>query len=115
MFFNWELQDLVRFLTNDKVCGIFTTDTTYNLGEFYVTSTTYKHLDVTTQKHPTMAGPILVYQRKNFSSLNYVANTLVCFNKQLQHIKVTKKLVTNLYFPQLDKAHITISELKSAL
>ena len=88
MFFNWELQDLVRFLTNDKVCGIFTTDTTYNLGEIYVTSTTYKHLDVTTQKHPTMAGPILVYQRKNFSSLNYVANTLVCFNKQLQHIKV---------------------------
>ena len=87
MFFNWQLQDLVRFLTNNKVCGIFTTDTTYNLREFHVTSTTYKHLmlvDVTTQKHPTMAGPILVYQRKT----NYFANTLVCFNKQLQHIKV---------------------------
>ena len=91
MFFNWQLQDLVRFLTNDKVFGIFTADTTYNLGEFYVTPTTYKHLmlvDVTTQKHPTMAGPILVHQRKNFSSFNYFANTLVCFNKQLQHIKV---------------------------
>lgn len=83
----------MRFLTNEKLFGIFTADTTYNLGEFYVTPMTYKHLmlaDVITQKHPTMAGPMLVHQRKNFSSFNYFANTLVCFNKQLRHIKVLK-------------------------
>ena len=34
-----------------------------------------------------MAGPMLVHQSKNVS-FNYFANTLVCFNKQLQHIKV---------------------------
>ena len=93
LFFDWQLQDLVRFLTNDKLFGIFTADTTYSLGEFYVTPTTYKHLmlvDVTIHidKHPTMASPMLVHQRKNFSSFNYFANTLVGFNKQLQHIKV---------------------------
>ena len=51
-----QLQDLVRFLTNDKVFGTFTADTTYNLGEFC-----YSHhlqaLDASTRKHPTMAGP----------------------------------------------------------
>ena len=45
LFFDWQLQDLVRFLTNDKLFSIFTADTTYNLGEFYVTPTTYKHLN----------------------------------------------------------------------
>ena len=45
-------------------------------------------VDVTTHKHPTMAGPMLVHKRKNFSSFNYFANTLVGFNKQLQHITV---------------------------
>ena len=80
LFFDWQLQDLARFLTPSF--GIFT-------DIIYVTPTTYKHLmlaDVITQKHPTMAGPILVHQRKFFSSFNYFANTLVCFNKQLQHI-----------------------------
>ena len=90
LFFNWQLQDLVRFLTNEKVFGIFTADMTYNLGEFYVTPTTYKHLmleDIITHKHPTMAGPVLVHQRKNFSSFNYFANTLVCFSRQIKRIK----------------------------
>ena len=53
LFFNWQLQDFVQFLTNDKVFGIFTANTTYNLGEFYVTPTTYKHLmleDIITQQ-----------------------------------------------------------------
>ena len=90
LFFNWQLQDLVRFLTNDKVFGIFTADMTYNLGEFYVTPTTYKHLmleDIIIHKHPTMAGLVLVHQRKNFSLFHYFANTLVCFNRQIKRIK----------------------------
>ena len=80
LFYDWQIQDLVRFLTSKKEFSIFTADTTYNLGEFYVTPTTYKHLmivDFITQKHPTMASPVLVHQRKNFSAFNYFANTLV--------------------------------------
>ena len=61
MFFDWQLCDLVRFLTDPMHFSILTADTTYNLGDFYVTPTTYKHLmlvDVTSHKHPTMAGRI---------------------------------------------------------
>ena len=68
MMFDFQLQDLSRFLTDGRKFSIFTADTTYNVGNFYVTSTTYtlyKHLmivDTTSKKHPTMADPILVYQ-----------------------------------------------------
>ena len=44
LFFDWQLQDMIRFLTNNKKFGIFTADITYNLGEFYVTPTAYPHL-----------------------------------------------------------------------
>lgn len=90
LFFDWQLRDLVRFLTDENKFSIFTTDTTYNLGDFYVTPTTYRHLmlsDITSQKHPVMAGPVLVHQRKNFLSFNYFANTLIGFEKKLIHVQ----------------------------
>jgi len=86
MAFDWQINDLVRFLTDEKKFCIFTADTTYNVGEFYVTPTTYKHLilvDTTSKKHPCMAGPVLVHQRKNFAAFNYFASSLVSFNKKL--------------------------------
>ena len=87
MTFDWQVNDLVRFLTDERKFCVFTADTTYNLGEFYVTPTTYKHpmlVDVTSKKNPTMAGPVLVHQRKNFSTFNYFASTLVSFSKKLR-------------------------------
>ena len=41
-------------------------------------------VDITSKIHPTMAGPVLVDQRKNFAAFNYFASTLVSFNKKLQ-------------------------------
>ena len=86
LFFDWQLNDLVRFLTNDEAFSVFTADTTYSLGDFYVTPTTYRHLmlsDTMSHKHPIMAGPILVHQRKFFSSFNYFPNTLISFERRL--------------------------------
>ena len=34
LFFDWQLKDMTRFLTNNRKFGIFTADTTYSLGEF---------------------------------------------------------------------------------
>ena len=76
LFFDWQLWDMNRFLTNNKKFGIFMADTTYNLGEFYVTPTAYPHLmleDVRSKQHPTMIGPILVHQQTDFASFNYFA------------------------------------------
>ena len=87
MAFDWQVNDLVRFLTVEGNFSVFTADTTYNIGDFYVTPTTYKHMmlmDIVSKKHPTMAGPVLVHQRKNFAAFNYFASTLVSFNKKLQ-------------------------------
>lgn len=52
--FNWQLDDIECFLTNNHQFGILTVDTTYNPGDFYVTALTYPHLilqDVATKNH----------------------------------------------------------------
>lgn len=72
LFFNWQLKDVACFVSNPDVFSILTADTKYNLGEFYMTLTTYKHLmleDITSHKHITIAGPILVHQRKDLGLL----------------------------------------------
>ena len=43
--FDSQIADMERFLSSSSdVHGILTVDPTYNLGEFYVTPTTYPHL-----------------------------------------------------------------------
>lgn len=89
LFFDWQLQDMVRFLTNNQHFTILTADTTFNLGEFYVTPTSYHHLmleDVRSRKHPIILGPILVHQQKDFSSFNYFASTLVSHDRRIRNV-----------------------------
>ena len=79
LFADWQLQDLCRL----------SVDTTFNLGEFYVTPITYYHLmleDVHTGKHPVLVGPMLVHQRMHFSTFNYFTSTLVSYNKSLRNV-----------------------------
>ena len=90
LFSDWQLNDLSRLVTNPDQFSIFSADTTYNLGDFYVTPTTYQHLmleDTTTMKHPHFLGPILVHQRKNFSAFNYLASTLIGHCKKLRDVQ----------------------------
>ena len=84
MFSEWQLSDFNRFVTDPREYSILTADTTYNLGDFYVTPISYQHLkleDITTGRHPTFIGPILVHQRKNYSAFNYFTNTLISHDK----------------------------------
>ena len=37
MCFRWQMNDMVRFLTRNHHFGALTVDTTYKLGEFFVT------------------------------------------------------------------------------
>ena len=89
LFYDWQIDDLVRFCTNNSDFSILTVDTTFNLGDFFVTPTTYHHLmleDIRTGKHPIMLGPILVHQRTQFATFNYFASTLVGYNKSLRNV-----------------------------
>ena len=87
LFFDWQLRDMECFLTNNRQFGVLTVDTTFNLGELYVTIVTYPQLmlqDVNTRKHPTIVGPVLIHQQTDFASFNYFAATLISHNKKLR-------------------------------
>ena len=87
--FEWQIQDMIRFLTCNHHFSVLTVDTTYKLGEFYVTPMTYHQLmveDIKTKKHPVMLGPILVHQKVDFPAFNYFASTLIGLRKELKHV-----------------------------
>ena len=87
---DWQINDLERFCTNPDEFSILTVDTTFNLGDFYVTPTCYKHLlleDIRSGDSPLIPGPILVHQQMKFASFNYFASTLIDGNKKLRHIQ----------------------------
>ena len=89
LFYDWQVDDLIRFCTNNQRFSVLTVDTTFNHGEFYVTPITYQHLmleNVHTGKHPTMLGPMLVHQRTQFSTFNYFCSTLIGYNKSLRDV-----------------------------
>ena len=89
LFYDWQADDLVRFCTNNYSFSVLTVDTTFNLGDFFVTPMTYHHLmleDVHTGNHPIMVGPMLVHQRMQFSTFNYFASTLISYNKLLRNV-----------------------------
>ena len=91
LFFDWQITDMVRFVTDtEEQSGILTVDPTYNLGNFYVTPTTYPHLmleDISTGRHPSLLGPVLIHQRMNFAAFNYFTSTLIGFSKKLRNLR----------------------------
>ena len=89
LFYDWQLDDLVRLCTNNKQLSVMSVDTTFNLGEFYVTPITYRHSlleGIRSGKHPIMIGPVLVHQRLQFATFNYFLSTLVGSNKLLRNL-----------------------------
>ena len=44
LFYEWQVDDLVRFCTHNCSFSALTVDTTFNLGDFFVTPMTYHHL-----------------------------------------------------------------------
>ena len=91
LFTDQQLYDLDRFCanrgsTNTSVLGV---DPTFNLGEFYVTVTTYENLMLTNQKtgkHPVFIGPMLVQQRRTYENYFYFASELLKHQKLLSLI-----------------------------
>ena len=42
--FNWSLHDIDRFCTKEQQCTVLSFDPTFNLGDFYVIVTAYRHM-----------------------------------------------------------------------
>ena len=85
---DWILNDLDRFCTG-LPCTILTLDPTFDLGDFNVTVSTYRHLMLTNSagKPPVMTGPIFIYQRKNFNSYYFFASSLLGLKPSLSNLR----------------------------
>ena len=64
-----QLNDMARFCTDDQQFSVVGVDPTFNLGEFSVTVTTYRHLQLIhrqTNKHPVLLGSNACTPEQNF-------------------------------------------------
>ena len=75
-----QLHDMARFCTDNDQCSILGIDPTFNLGEFSVTVTTYRHLQLIerrTRKPPVLLGPMLIHQKKTRESYYFLASGIL--------------------------------------
>ena len=82
-----QLIDIQRFCANDQLANSI--DPTFNLGDFYVTVTTYENLLVTIKKtgvHPVFVGPMLVHQRQTYETYFHFASELLKYQKTLSSL-----------------------------
>jgi hypothetical protein len=87
---DWQILDIKRFCTDPDEFTVMCADTTYNLGDFYVTPLSYKHImleDIRTGKPPVLPGPVLVHQQMKFTSFNYFASSLIDADKSLRYVQ----------------------------
>lgn len=69
-----QLEDLVKFCCNPEEFSVFRVDATYDIGEFFVTTTTYKHLMLVnreTGSNPTFPGPIMIHTNEAADDFHY--------------------------------------------
>ena len=85
---NFQLAEVKQFCTNPARFSVLGVDVTFNVGEYYVCLTTYRDLMLKTKSgvHPVMLGPILLHQRKLFSSYYTLPATMIRYDPDLQGI-----------------------------
>lgn len=85
-----QVNDLVRFCTTQFLpASVLCVDTTFNIGNFFVTPTTYKHsilVDRQYGKAPTMLGPTMIHKQTKAESFKYFGLSLVSLDADLSNI-----------------------------
>ena len=85
-----QIKDVKRFCTsNTQTPTVFCVDTTFNIGNFYVTATTYKNLLLIDDKyggHPTMLGPCMLHMQRKQESFNFLASSLVSIDEEFSNV-----------------------------
>ena len=89
---DFTLDDLVRFCTRPRIFSILGVDPTFNLGDFNVTVTTYRHLLLEpygspSGKPPVMLDPMFIHVRKDFAAYHFFASTLIGQRRELCDIR----------------------------
>ena len=81
-----QLLDLERFcdLSNYSILMV---DPPFSLGDFDVTTTTYRHLLKPTNKPSVMLGPTMIHYRKNFSTYKFLASCMIAQNRNISALR----------------------------
>ena len=86
-----QLNDLLRFCTTQFVAPeALCIDTTFNVGNFYVTPTTYKHgllIDRDYGRPPTMLGPTMIHMQRKRETYQYFGSSLVSLKGDLSNVQ----------------------------
>lgn len=100
-FTRQQFNDLIRFCAiGDSVVNI---DTTFELGDYYVTPITFRNLSVinpATNQHPLYLGPVMMHTKKDYSSYLYFAHILETYfethrNEFSESIRKVKRVITD--------------------
>eukprot|EP00112_Aurelia_sp_Birch-Aquarium-sp1_P000730 Seg1070.14 transcript_id=Seg1070.14/GoldUCD/mRNA.D3Y31 product="hypothetical protein" protein_id=Seg1070.14/GoldUCD/D3Y31 len=81
--------DIERFCTVNGNFSVFGVDPMYNVGSFYVTLSTYRHLMLETKNgvHPVMIGPALIHYKKGFDFYFQLPSNMLRYNRALHALK----------------------------
>lgn len=77
---DYQLQDMVRFCTQENNFSILTVDPTFCLGDFDVTPMSYRHLllrSCRTGQSPVFVGPVMIHYRKTFATYLFFASSII--------------------------------------
>ena len=106
-----QLHDVDRFCCDKEEFSILGVDPTFNLGDFLVTITTYKHLllqDRISGKSPVMIGPVLIHQTKKTATYHSLASSMVGLCPNLVNLKVYgtdgEHAISNAFSTQFQQA-----------
>ena len=87
--FDWQLNDMERFLTFNQQFSVLTVDTTFKLGQFYITPMMCQHLmleDIKIKTHSIMLGPFLINQKVDFPAYKYFSSALISLKMELKRV-----------------------------
>lgn len=88
--FDQQLNDVARFCTNPVHFSVLGIDPTFNLGQFFVTVTTYKHLMLKLKRsdeHPIFVGPCFIHMLQTTQSYHGFLSYLIGKKPVLRELK----------------------------
>ncbi|CAC5383196.1 unnamed protein product [Mytilus coruscus] len=85
-----QLTEIGKFCAQNKNFCVLGVDTTFNIGNYYVTVSVYRHQMLLNRfdTEPVMIGPMLIHQRKSFDSYFKLPSTLLQESPKLIDLKV---------------------------
>ena len=88
--FDKQLDNLVMFCCQSSRFGVLGVDATFELGDFYVTLTTYRHLFLTSSygsKPPVLLGPVFIHMERQLDKYHSFFSSLLKLQPQFSAIK----------------------------